>query len=112
MLTEFGGVSFAPEAGEEWFAYSTVGSPEEFVEKFAELVGPLMDSPVIAGLCWTQLTDTEQEVNGLLTADRRPKAPLEAFRAVLQRPARSLPFSEVDFAQALEVSETESGGEP
>ena len=111
MLTEFGGVSFAPEAGDDWFAYSTVGSPEEFVEKFAELVRPLLESPAIAGFCWTQLTDTEQEVNGLLTAERRPKAPPEAFRAVLQRPARSTPASEVDFAQALEVSEAVPGGE-
>ncbi len=27
----------------------------------------------IAGFCYTQLTDTFQEQNGLLTADRQPK---------------------------------------
>ena len=27
----------------------------------------------IAGICYTQLTDVEQEVNGLLTYDRKPK---------------------------------------
>jgi hypothetical protein len=37
-------------------------------------------SSALAGACWTQLTDTYQEVNGLLTADRTPKADLEAFR--------------------------------
>ena len=29
--------------------------------------------PAFAGLCYTQLTDVEQEVNGLLTFDRKPK---------------------------------------
>jgi hypothetical protein len=100
MVTEMGGVSFAPGAGEEWFGYSTVGTPDELVDKFSELVGALLDSPVLAGLCWTQLTDTEQEINGLLTADRKPKAPVEAFRAALHRPARSDPASEVDFSRA------------
>ena len=36
----------------------------------------------VAGFCWTQLTDVEQEQNGLLTADRRPKADPTAIRAV------------------------------
>jgi beta-galactosidase/beta-glucuronidase len=115
VITEMGGVSFAPGAGEEWFGYSTVGSPDELVEKFSELVGALMDSPVVAGLCWTQLTDTEQEINGLLTEDREPKAPVERFRAALQRPARSDPASEVDFARAAgqpAVSTAESPGDP
>jgi beta-galactosidase/beta-glucuronidase len=35
----------------------------------------------VAGFCWTQLTDVEQEQNGLLTADRRPKVDPAAIRA-------------------------------
>jgi hypothetical protein len=31
-------------------------------------------STALAGACWTQLTDTYQEVNGLVTARREPKA--------------------------------------
>ena len=33
--------------------------------------------PLLAGFCYTQLTDTYQEANGLLFADRTPKAPIE-----------------------------------
>ena len=40
---------------------------------------------MIAGFCYTQLTDTQQERNGLLTADRKPKVPLEQVRAVTSR---------------------------
>jgi beta-galactosidase/beta-glucuronidase len=36
----------------------------------------------VAGFCWTQLTDVEQEQNGLLTADRRWKVDPAAIRAV------------------------------
>jgi hypothetical protein len=36
----------------------------------------------VAGFCWTQLTDVEQEQNGLLTDDRRQKVDPAAIRAV------------------------------
>jgi hypothetical protein len=36
----------------------------------------------VAGFVWTQLADVEGEQNGLLTADRRPKADPAAIRAV------------------------------
>jgi hypothetical protein len=34
----------------------------------------------IAGICYTQLYDVEQEVNGLLTYDRNPKFRPESIR--------------------------------
>ncbi len=36
----------------------------------------------LAGFCYTQLTDIEQEINGLLTYDRKPKVPAEAIAAI------------------------------
>jgi hypothetical protein len=36
----------------------------------------------LAGFCYTQLTDIEQEINGLLTYDRRPKVAPEAIAAI------------------------------
>jgi len=41
----------------------------------------------MGGLCYTQLTDVEQEVNGLYTYDRRPKFDVEIFREILSQPA-------------------------
>lgn len=35
-----------------------------------------------AGLCYTQLTDVEQEVNGLLTYDRKPKFAVKEVKAI------------------------------
>lgn len=83
MLTEFGGVSFAPASDEEWFGYGTVSGETEFVDRLRALVQAVTPSDAIAGFCYTQLTDTLQETNGLLTERREPKAPLETLRAII-----------------------------
>ncbi len=83
MLTEFGGVSFAPESDEEWFGYGTVRGEAEFIERLRALVRAVDPSDAIAGFCYTQLTDTLQETNGLLTEQRVPKAPLQTLRAII-----------------------------
>ena len=37
------------------------------------------------GFCYTQLTDVEQEINGLLTYDRKPKCDLSAIKEINDR---------------------------
>ena len=100
VISEFGGLSLAPAEGEEWFGYATVPTADEYLERFAELVDALLDSPEIAGFCYTQLTDTEQERNGLLTADRSPKLDPERVRAIVERPARAVPSEEVEASRS------------
>ncbi|MFF0793803.1 sugar-binding domain-containing protein [Streptomyces spiralis] len=90
MLTEFGGLSFRPQ-GEEWFGYATVTSPAELLERLDGLTRAVTDSPELAGFCYTQLTDTEQETNGLLTADRKPKLPPEQLRRLFSRSSAAMP---------------------
>ncbi|WP_158880548.1 glycoside hydrolase family 2 protein [Amycolatopsis anabasis] len=99
MLTEFGGLSYAPEAGEKWFGYATVADADELARRLEDLFSAVLESPVLAGFCYTQLTDTEQERNGLLTADRTPKVPVVRLRAILTRPAAALPAEEVSAAR-------------
>ena len=41
--------------------------------RLRDLYNALKQMPNIIGFCFTQLTDVEQEVNGLLTYDRQPK---------------------------------------
>jgi len=90
-ITEFGGISYAPAAGdEESWGYSTVSSDEEYVALLTELYDALRACPDVVGTCYTQLTDTLQETNGLLRADRTPKVPVELVRrAVTGRPEGS-----------------------
>ena len=35
-----------------------------------------------AGICYTQITDVEQEINGLMTYDRKPKFDVKAIKAL------------------------------
>lgn len=74
LLTEFGGIRI--EDGAPGWGYTAVPDAEAFSLRYAELLAAVHRSQ-LAGFCYTQLTDTFQERNGLLTMDRRPKAPLD-----------------------------------
>lgn len=76
VLTEFGGIAFGGENEEIW-GYSRSESPEHLMERYTALLEAVRALPILAGFCYTQFADTYQEANGLLYADRRPKAPLE-----------------------------------
>ncbi|MGS2617774.1 glycoside hydrolase family 2 protein [Micromonospora sp. LZ34] len=78
LVTEFGGVSFTGDT--DGWGYSSVEDGEELLRRYAAMVDAVASSPVLRGFCWTQLTDVEQEVNGLLRADRTPKVDLERIR--------------------------------
>ncbi|HEX5995055.1 MAG TPA: hypothetical protein VFY84_07935, partial [Jiangellales bacterium] len=49
--------------------------------------------------CYTQLTDTLQERNGLLDENRKPKLPIEVIHEVLTRPSRAIPAEAVDVSR-------------
>ncbi|WP_051963482.1 glycoside hydrolase family 2 protein [Deinococcus misasensis] len=78
MLTEFGGIAYTATPQEGW-GYSTAQTSEDFIERYEKLLAAVHDSPVLSGFCYTQLTDTFQEINGILTMDRTPKADMERF---------------------------------
>ncbi len=84
MLTEFGGLTFSNDPG-AW-GYSHAGSKEEFAARYTRLLAVVRAFPLFAGFCYTQFTDTYQETNGLLYADRTPKFPLEQIRAATSGP--------------------------
>ena len=84
MLTEFGGVDFQPGARrEDSWGYTSAVDGDDWVARITALYDGVRASSFLAGSCWTQLTDTMQETNGLLTADRTPKVPIERIRAAV-----------------------------
>jgi beta-galactosidase/beta-glucuronidase len=86
MLTEFGGIELRAGrgngAGDSW-GYSSANTVEQFEKQLRDLYDALRSSTVLVGTCYTQLTDTMQEANGLLTEDRKPKLPLAVIRAIV-----------------------------
>ncbi len=91
MLTECGGIIYHPRSDTPWYGYYIVKDAETFLRKYEELIDAIVESPAIAGFCYTQLTDTGQETNGLLTAEREPKVDPTALRAITRRASRSIP---------------------
>lgn len=80
-VSEFGGIRFN-RSGEEGWGYSAARDEKDYLERLAEVTHALLRAPALQGYCYTQLTDVEQERNGLLTADRVPKAPVELVKAI------------------------------
>jgi beta-galactosidase/beta-glucuronidase len=111
MLTEFGGLSYTPDAGERWYGYRTVADGAELVASYERLVAALVGSDQVAGFCYTQLTDTEQEVNGLLTEARAHKVDPAEIRRINALPAASVPAEELHrlIAAAQRRSRGETG---
>jgi hypothetical protein len=82
MVTEFGGVSFQPDAEEAWYGYGRVRTEAEFVETYRAMIRAMDQSRILCGFCYTQFTDTMQETNGLVTEHRQPKVPIETLAAI------------------------------
>jgi len=76
VLSEFGGIALSRNVQETW-GYSRAPSADEFAERYTRLLASVRSLGLLAGFCYTQFTDTYQESNGLLYADRTPKIPLE-----------------------------------
>jgi beta-galactosidase/beta-glucuronidase len=84
MLTEFGGIAWSSEDG-SW-GYSRADSAAAFAEQYRRLLSVVRSLPVLAGFCYTQFADTYQEANGLLSADRTAKFPLDEIRRATMGP--------------------------
>lgn len=80
ILSEFGGIAFKSESG--WGYGNQVDSEEAFLDRFRRITQAIKDTDYICGYCYTQVTDVQQEVNGLLHEDRTPKVALEKIRAI------------------------------
>jgi beta-galactosidase/beta-glucuronidase len=80
MVSEFGGISFSADG--TW-GYATVDSDGAYRDLLGGLFAAVGDRSAVAGFCYTQLTDTMQEANGLLTADRVPKLPIDVMRDIV-----------------------------
>ncbi|MEV7625320.1 glycoside hydrolase family 2 TIM barrel-domain containing protein [Actinoplanes sp. NPDC089786] len=96
FVSEYGGIWWNagrvedaddPDRLSSWGYGQRVRDLEEWFTRFAGLTDVLLDDPRMFGYCYTQLTDTFQEQNGVYDARRRPKFDIGRLRAVQSRPA-------------------------
>jgi len=93
IIDEYGGIYWQPSyAGEKnrgsgRDTWGTGKNADEVLGLITKLTKPLMENPNISGFTYTQLTDVEQEVNGLYTYDRKLKFDPEMLRSLFGGPA-------------------------
>ncbi len=87
FVSEYGGIRWAADSQEGWGYGDAPKTEEEFIERFRSLTLTLLQNPNICALCYTQLYDVEQEVNGLYTYARKPKFDPGVIRKILTTPA-------------------------
>lgn len=81
ILTEFGGIAYDKSNPNGW-GYTVAKSEDEFLCDYKRIIDAVYASDIIYGMCYTQLTDVEQEVNGLLTYDRKEKVSLDKIKEI------------------------------
>jgi len=84
-VSEFGGIGWAVEGG--WGYGTGPKTVDEFYARYEGLVNALLDNPDLFGFCYTQLTDVEQEKNGLYFYDRKPKFDVKRLHKITSRVA-------------------------
>lgn len=84
LITECGGINYSSNTGDNW-GYTSASSLEDFYAQYEFVIRSILESDYIFGFCYTQLSDVEQETNGLLTYDRKPKFDIERMRKINSR---------------------------
>ena len=92
FVSEYGGIRWAAGENDEthktsWGYGKDVTDMEAFYARYKGLADALLDNDRMFGLCYTQLTDVEQEQNGLYTYDRTPKFDEKRLFAIMSRKA-------------------------
>ena len=72
-VSEYGGTFWNPDDPNGWGYGNAPKTEEEFADRYTGLTAVLLENPRVCGFCYTQLTDIEQEQNGLYRYDRSRK---------------------------------------
>lgn len=89
VVDEYGGTWWQEEAqgAESWGYGERPKDTEEALARIEGLTAALLENPRVAGFCYTQLTDIEQEKNGLYTDARTAKFDAARLRRAFGAPA-------------------------
>lgn len=86
---EFGGFLYIPPEGKKYnersCGVSVIENADDFCRVLEEEVDVMLQMETLSGYCLTQLTDVEQEQNGIFNYDRTPKVALARLKAIFSK---------------------------
>jgi hypothetical protein len=82
IISEYGGIAFSSKEDDQWGYGNSVSDEEEFLKRYKKITHAIMSIPYIKGFCYTQVSDVQQEVNGLMTIDRKFKVNPDRIREI------------------------------
>jgi hypothetical protein len=89
ILSEFGGIAFN-SSNPGWGYGSKVKSKEEFIERFEAITIAIKKIDLFCGYCYTQISDVQQEINGLMDMERNFKVDPLIIREINERKTGNL----------------------
>ncbi|MDR0730698.1 MAG: glycoside hydrolase family 2 [Treponema sp.] len=89
IISEFGGIAFS-NRGDGWGYGNKVASPEEYIKRFDSITTAIKQLDAAAGFCYTQVTDVQQEINGIMDEERNFKVDPEILREINLRKVGNL----------------------
>ena len=87
MIDEFGGLGWIPkeERANSWGYGAVIETEDDFFRILEQEVDAIKACKKVVGFCYTQITDVEQEKNGVYYYDRRPKFDAAKWKAIFEK---------------------------
>ncbi len=86
FISEYGGIGFMLD-NNGWGYGNIPTTKEEFMARLKDVTDAILDNEALCGFCYTQLTDVEQECNGLYTYSRQSKFDTDEIASIIGRDA-------------------------
>ena len=84
IISEYGGIAFNNDDS-GWGYGNKVNTKEEFIRRFDEITTAVKKIPYCCGFCYTQVSDVQQEINGLMDIERNFKVDPQVIREINER---------------------------
>lgn len=84
IISEYGGIAFNNDDS-GWGYGNKVNTKEAFIKRFDEITTAVKEIPYACGFCYTQVSDVQQEINGLMDMDRNFKIEPEIIKEINER---------------------------
>lgn len=111
ILSEFGGIKWSQQQAQldearkvSWGYGDAPKTKEEFYDKLQAIVDVVLAVPNLCGYCYTQLTDVEQEQNGIYDYHRKQKFDIKRINEIFSKdPYKQDSKSITDVEQIIQV---------